>query len=40
MAIRIKNQWFNADKPKSPRETASAMAFIVWRHPEHGQADA
>ena len=31
MAIRIKNQWFKADKPKSARETASAMAFIVWR---------
>ena len=31
MALRIKNQWFNADKPKSARETASAVAFIVWR---------
>ena len=31
MALRIKNQWFNAEKPKSARETASAMAFIVWR---------
>jgi hypothetical protein len=31
MTIRIKNQWFNAEKPKSARETASAVAFIVWR---------
>lgn len=31
MALRIKNQWFNAERPKSARETASAMAFIVWR---------
>lgn len=31
MALRIKNQWFNAEKPKSARETASAVAFIVWR---------
>lgn len=31
MAIRIKNQWFNAGKPKTPQENASAMAFIVWR---------
>lgn len=31
MAIRIKNQWFNSGRPKSAQETASAMAFIVWR---------
>ncbi len=31
MAIRIKNQWFNSDRPKTAQETASAMAFIVWR---------
>ena len=31
MAIRIKNQWFNEGRPKTPRENASAMAFITWR---------
>ena len=31
MAIRIKNQWFSADKAKTPQENASAVAFIVWR---------
>ena len=31
MAIRIKNQWFNSERPKTAQETASAMAFIVWR---------
>lgn len=31
MAIRIKSQWFQSERPKSAQETASAMAFIVWR---------
>lgn len=31
MALRIKSQWFNAGRPKSAQENASAMAFIVWR---------
>ena len=31
MALRIKNQWFNADKVKTPAENASAVAFITWR---------
>lgn len=30
-AMRIKNQWFKSDAPKSPAEQASAMAFIVFR---------
>ena len=30
-AMRIKNQWFRSDAPKSAAEQASAMAFIVWR---------
>lgn len=30
-AMRIKNQWFRSDAPKTPAEQASAMAFIVWR---------
>lgn len=29
--MRIKNQWFKSDAPKSPAEQASAMAFIVFR---------
>jgi hypothetical protein len=31
MALRIKNQWFDSGRPKTAQETASAMAFIVWR---------
>ena len=31
MALRIKNQWFNNDRPKSTKETASVLAFIIWR---------
>ena len=30
-ALRIKSQWYQSDKPKTPQQTASAMAFIVWR---------
>lgn len=30
-AMRIKNQWFRSEAPKTPAEQASAMAFIVWR---------
>ena len=29
--LRIKSQWFKTAKPKSPQQTAGAMAFIVWR---------
>ena len=29
--LRLKSQWFKTDAPKSPQETAGAMAFIVWR---------
>jgi len=29
--IRIKSHWFKADKPKSPEEVASAVAFIAFR---------
>jgi hypothetical protein len=29
--MRIKSQWFKQDKPKSARQSASAMAFIIWR---------
>lgn len=31
MVLRIKNQWFNESRPKTPSEHASAMAFITWR---------
>ena len=31
MALRIKSQWFKAETPKPPQQTASALAFIVWR---------
>ena len=29
--LRLKSQWFKTDTPKSPQETAGALAFIVWR---------
>jgi hypothetical protein len=29
--IRIKSQWFRSGVTKTPQQTASAMAFIVWR---------
>jgi len=29
--LRIKAHWFKAGQPKSPAQTASAMAFIAWR---------
>jgi hypothetical protein len=29
--MRIKSQWFKGDRPKSAKENASAMAFIIWR---------
>jgi|WetSurMetagenome_2_1015567.scaffolds.fasta_scaffold00372_6 hypothetical protein len=29
--LRIKAHWFKADRPKTPEQTASAMAFISWR---------
>ncbi len=31
MAIRIKSQWYQNDTAKTPKQTASAMAFITWR---------
>lgn len=30
-ALRIKSQWFREGATRTPRQTASAMAFIVWR---------
>lgn len=30
-ALRIKSQWHRPGKPRTPEQTASAMAFIVWR---------
>ncbi|MFI4931425.1 MAG: hypothetical protein ACHP83_14380 [Burkholderiales bacterium] len=29
--MRIKSHWFKPGTPKAPQQTASAMAFIVWR---------
>src|SRR5665647_790588 len=29
--IRIKSQWFRSGAPKTPQQTAGAMAFISWR---------
>ena len=29
--MRIKSQWFKDDKPKSAKQSASVMAFIIWR---------
>lgn len=29
--MRIKNQWFKSERPKSTREVAGAVAFITWR---------
>jgi hypothetical protein len=29
--MRIKNHWFKAGTEKTPQQTASALAFIVWR---------
>ena len=31
MALRIKSRWFRESAGKTPQQTASAMAFIVWR---------
>lgn len=31
MQMRIKSHWFKAGTPKTPQQTASALAFIVWR---------
>lgn len=31
MALRIKSHWFKPSAPKSAQQTASALAFIVWR---------
>ena len=30
-ALRIKSQWYQSGTPRTPQQTASAMAFIVWR---------
>ncbi|MEN9374097.1 MAG: hypothetical protein RIR79_1649 [Pseudomonadota bacterium] len=29
--MRVKSQWFQKGTPKTPQQTASAMAFIAWR---------
>jgi Rod binding domain-containing protein len=29
--VKIKSQWFQGATPKTPQQTASAMAFITWR---------
>jgi hypothetical protein len=29
--VRVKSQWFNQGKPKSPKDIGAAMAFIAWR---------
>lgn len=31
MAIRLKTQWSNKERARSPRELAGALAFTVWR---------
>ena len=31
MAMRLKTHWFKPEQPKSAEQTASAIAFIVWR---------
>jgi len=31
MALRIKNQWFDESRRRTPQDHASAMAFIAWR---------
>jgi hypothetical protein len=31
MALRIKSEWFREDKPRSAAQSASAMAFIIFR---------
>lgn len=31
MAMRLKTHWFKPEQPKSAGQTASAIAFIVWR---------
>src|ERR1039457_1903609 len=33
--MRIKSQWFRPQTPKTPQQTASALAFIVWRLAEN-----
>lgn len=30
-AMRLKSHWFKADKPKTMKQMAGAMAFITWR---------
>lgn len=30
-AMRLKSHWFRQASPKTPQQTASAMAFITWR---------
>jgi len=31
MAIRLKTQWSDKDRKRSPEELASALAFTIWR---------
>jgi hypothetical protein len=33
--MRIKSRWFNDDRPKSAKQSASVMAFIAWRLAEN-----
>lgn len=35
MAMRLKTHWFKPEQPKSAEQTASAIAFIVWRVSRH-----
>lgn len=29
--MRVKSQWHKTDKPKTPQQVASVIAFIIWR---------
>jgi hypothetical protein len=29
--MRVRSHWFKSERPKTPREIAGAMAFIIWR---------
>ena len=31
MALRLKTHWFKSEQPRSAAQTASAIAFTVWR---------
>ena len=34
--MRVKSRWFKAEREKSPREIAGAMAFILWKIAQNG----